>query len=59
MFNMTILDVVIGMIFIYLLLSLMCTAANETIELLLKKRPGVLECSTRTTLLTNGRSRQQ
>ena len=31
MFNSTILDVAIGMIFVYLLLSLMCSAANEII----------------------------
>jgi hypothetical protein len=43
MFNTTILDVAIGMIFIYLLLSLMCTAANEIIELRLKKRAIDLE----------------
>ena len=39
----TILDVAIGMVFIYLLLSLMCSAANEIIELLLKKRAVDLE----------------
>jgi len=38
MFNTIILDVALGMIFIYLLLSLMCTAATEIIELMLKKR---------------------
>jgi hypothetical protein len=43
MFNSTILDVAIGMIFVYLLLSLMCSAANELIELLLKKRARELE----------------
>lgn len=43
MFNTAILDVAIGLIFIYLLLSLMCTAANEIIELLLKKRAIDLE----------------
>ena len=43
MFNSTILDVAIGMIFVYLLLSLMCSAANEIIELLLKKRAIDLE----------------
>ena len=43
MFNSTILDVAIGMIFIYLLLSLMCSAANEMIELMLKKRAIDLE----------------
>lgn len=43
MFNSNILDVAIGMIFIYLLLSLMCSAANEIIELMLKKRAIDLE----------------
>ena len=43
MFNSTILEIAIGMIFIYLLLSLMCSAANEIIELLLKKRAIDLE----------------
>ena len=43
MFNSTILDVAIGMIFVYLLLSLLCSAANEIIELLLKKRAIDLE----------------
>ena len=39
----TIIDVAIGMVFIYLLLSLMCSAANEIIELFLKKRAIDLE----------------
>ena len=39
----TIVDVAIGIVFIYLLLSLMCSAANEIIELLLKKRAIDLE----------------
>jgi hypothetical protein len=43
MFNSTILDVAIGMIFVYLLLSLMCSAANEVIELWLKNRAADLE----------------
>ena len=43
MFNSTILDLVIGMIFVYLLLSLMCSAANEIIELHLKNRAVDLE----------------
>ncbi len=43
MFNSVILEVAIGTIFIYLLLSLMCSAANEIIELLLKKRAIDLE----------------
>ena len=43
MLNTTILDVAIGMTFIYLLMSLLCSAANELIELLLKKRATDLE----------------
>jgi hypothetical protein len=43
MFNSTILDVAIGLIFVYLLLSLLCSAANEIVELLLKKRAIDLE----------------
>lgn len=43
MFNSAIVDVVIGMIFVYLLLSLMCSAANELIELWLKNRATDLE----------------
>jgi len=43
MFNTSILDVALGMVFIYLLLSLLCTATNELIELLLKKRAIDLE----------------
>lgn len=38
-----IIDVAIGLIFVYLLLSLMCSAANEIIELWLKKRAIDLE----------------
>ena len=43
MFNTTILDVAIGMIFIYLLLSLLSSAANEMIETILKQRAVYLE----------------
>jgi hypothetical protein len=43
MFNSEILDVAIGLIFVYLLLSLMCSAANEIIELWLKNRSADLE----------------
>ena len=43
MFNTSILDVAMGMVFIYLLLSLLCTATNELIELMLKKRATDLE----------------
>lgn len=38
MFNSTILDVAIGLVFVYLLLSLICSAMNETLELFLKQR---------------------
>lgn len=41
MFNTTILDVAMGMVFIYLLLSLLCSAANEMIEHILKNRARV------------------
>jgi hypothetical protein len=43
MFNTTILDVAIGMVFIYLLLSILCSAASELIEMVLKKRATDLE----------------
>lgn len=56
MFNSDILDVAIGMIFIYLLLSLMCTAANEIIELMLKKRAIDLERGIRELLVPGSRS---
>lgn len=52
MFNSAILDVAIGMIFVYLLLSLLCSAANELIELVLKKRAKNLEAGL-TELLEN------
>jgi hypothetical protein len=56
MFNSTILDVAIGMIFVYLLLSLMCSAANEIIELWLKNRAADLERGVRE--LLNDRDRK-
>ncbi len=56
MFNSTILDVAIGMIFIYLLLSLMCSAANEIIELMLKKRAVDLERGIRELLAPGSKS---
>jgi hypothetical protein len=43
MFGSPILDVAIGMVFVYLLLSLICSAANELIELRLKNRAADLE----------------
>lgn len=56
MFNTTILDVAIGMTFIYLLLSLLCSALNELIEVLLKKRALDLERGIRELLQPNRKS---
>jgi len=38
LFNSTILDVIIGLIFVYLLLSILCTAANEWVAAVTKRR---------------------
>lgn len=43
MLGSTLLDIVIGLIFVYLLLSLICSALNEIIEACLKKRAADLE----------------
>ncbi len=43
MFNLTILEVTIGLVFIYLLLSLVCTAVNEVIANVLSLRATNLE----------------
>ncbi|MDR5741406.1 hypothetical protein [Caballeronia sp. LZ016] len=43
MFNSAILEVAIGIVFIYMLLSLMCTALREGLEGLLKTRASYLE----------------
>jgi hypothetical protein len=43
MFGSEIIDVVIGMIFVFLVLSLVCSAANEIIESWLNKRADYLE----------------
>lgn len=43
MFGSTILDVAIGMVFVYLLVSLICSALNELIEAKLKNRSKDLE----------------
>src|SRR5881628_675912 len=56
MFNSQILDVAIGMIFVYLLLSLICSAANELIELALKKRAIDLERGIRELLVPGSES---
>jgi hypothetical protein len=47
MFNSDILDVVIGLTFLYLVLSLICTALTEIIESVLKKRASELESGIR------------
>jgi hypothetical protein len=43
MFNSSIIDVAIGLVFVFLTLSLICAAANEGIESILKKRAKNLE----------------
>lgn len=43
MLGSSVLDVAIGLIFVFLLLSLICSAANELIEMVLKKRAKDLE----------------
>jgi len=43
MFGSSIIDIAIGMVFVYLLLSLICSAANEIIERYSKKRASDLE----------------
>ena len=43
MFNSSIIDVAIGLVFVILLLSLICSAGHELIEMLLKQRAANLE----------------
>jgi hypothetical protein len=43
LFNSTILDVIIGLIFVYLLLSILCTAANEWVAALTKRRANTMQ----------------
>jgi hypothetical protein len=43
MFNSSVIDVAIGLVFVFLLLSLICSAANEILESFLKKRASNLE----------------
>lgn len=43
MFGSAILDIAIGLVFVFLLLSLVCSAANELIETILKQRSRNLE----------------
>lgn len=45
LFNSAVLDVMIGLVFVYLLLAIICTAANEWIAGLLKARARVLKRS--------------
>jgi hypothetical protein len=54
MFGSTILDVAIGMAFVYLLLSFICSAANEIIEAGLKGRAKHLEAGIRNLLGDKG-----
>jgi hypothetical protein len=42
LFNSTILDVVIGLIFVYLLLAILCTAANEWVAAITRRRGEML-----------------
>jgi hypothetical protein len=42
LFNSTVLEVVIGLIFVYLLLSVLCTAANEWISAITRRRGEML-----------------
>jgi hypothetical protein len=50
MFGSPILDVAIGLVFVYLLLSLIATALRETMEAWMKSRAGQLELGIRTLL---------
>jgi hypothetical protein len=43
LFNSTVLDVAIGLVFVYLLLSILCTAANEWLAALTKSRSKFLK----------------
>jgi hypothetical protein len=43
MFGLPILEVAIGLTFVYLLLALICTAANETIAAITERRASFLE----------------
>src|SRR5579862_2032030 len=43
MFNSNVIDVAIGLVFVFLLLSLICSAANEIIESFMKQRAANLE----------------
>jgi hypothetical protein len=43
LFNSTVLDVVVGLVFVYLLLAILCTAANEWLAALSKSRARFLQ----------------
>jgi hypothetical protein len=43
MLGSNVLDIAIGLVFVFLLLSLVCSAANEFLELIVKKRAKNLE----------------
>jgi hypothetical protein len=43
LFNSAVLDVAVGLVFVYLLLAIVCTAANEWIAALLKSRSKLLK----------------
>jgi hypothetical protein len=43
LFNSTILDVIIGLIFVYLLLAILCTAANEFVSAFTRRRGALLK----------------
>jgi hypothetical protein len=42
MFGSTVLDVAIGLVFVYLLLAIICTSANEMLSALTKSRGNLL-----------------
>ena len=58
MFGSQVIDVAIGMVFVYLLLSLVCSAANELIETVMKNRAAKLEEGIRSLLNDDGLANQ-
>ncbi|HEX5705010.1 MAG TPA: hypothetical protein VFX97_17565 [Pyrinomonadaceae bacterium] len=58
MFGSQVIDVAIGMVFVYLLLSLVCSAANELIETVMKNRAAKLEEGIRSLLNDEGLANQ-
>lgn len=59
MFGLDMLDVVIGVIFVYLLLSLICSAVNEMIEAFMKQRAYSLENGIRELLVQDSEAIKQ